>query len=129
MSESQQVFEATKLMVPFDPDAEWGVKAVHHVSGCRVRVTLEPGESGWAFTMNPTIMQHAGIAVSPQVPDELSPEGRSAVISPRASQSRSRVPRGRRVLRHARAVLPQRLSAVYRRHEAAARPARRGWSR
>jgi hypothetical protein len=35
------------IVVPFDPDTEWGVKAVHHVSGtvngCRVRVTLEPG--------------------------------------------------------------------------------------
>jgi hypothetical protein len=68
-----------RIVVPFDPDAQWGVKAVHHVNGtvngCRVRVTLEPGESGWAFTMNPTRMQHAGIAVGSQVPVELSPEG------------------------------------------------------
>jgi len=67
------------IVVPFDPDTEWGVKAVHHVSGtvngCRVRVTLEPGDSGWGFTMNPTRMQHAGIAVGSQVPVELSPEG------------------------------------------------------
>ena len=67
------------IVVPFDPDAEWGVKAVHHVSGtvsgCRVRVTLAPGASGWAFTMNPTRMQHAGIVVGSQVPVELSPEG------------------------------------------------------
>ena len=67
------------IVVPFDPDAEWGVKAVHHVNGtvngCRVRVTLEPGDSGWGFTMNPTRMQHAGIAVGSQVPVELSPEG------------------------------------------------------
>jgi hypothetical protein len=52
---------------------------VHHVSGtvngCRVRVTLEPGDSGWAFTMNPARMQHTGIAVGSQVPVELSPEG------------------------------------------------------
>jgi hypothetical protein len=67
------------IVMPFDPDTEWGVKAVHHVSGtvngCRVRVTLEPGDSGWGFTMNPTRMQHAGIAVGSQVPVELSPEG------------------------------------------------------
>src|SRR5690348_7413513 len=67
------------IVVPFDPDAEWGVKAVHHVSGtvngCRVRVTLEPGDSGWGFTMNPARMQHAGIEVGSQVPVELSPEG------------------------------------------------------
>ncbi len=67
------------IVVPFDPDAEWwGVKAVHHVSGtvngCRVRVTLEPGESGWVFTMNPARMQHASIVIGSQVPVELSPE-------------------------------------------------------
>ena len=54
------------------------MKAVHHVNGtvngCRVRVTLEPGDSGWAFTMNPARMQHAGIVVGSQVPVELSPE-------------------------------------------------------
>jgi hypothetical protein len=38
-------------------------------------VTLEPGDSGWAFTMIPTRMQHAGIAVGSQVPVELSPQG------------------------------------------------------
>jgi hypothetical protein len=67
------------IVVPFDPDEEWGVKAVHHVAGavngCRVRVRLEPGDSGWAFTMNPTRMRHAGITVGSQVPVELSPEG------------------------------------------------------
>jgi len=67
------------IVVPFDPDAEWGVKAVHHVAGavngCRVRVTLELGDSGWAFTLPPTRMQHAGIALGAHVPVELSPEG------------------------------------------------------
>jgi hypothetical protein len=67
------------IVVPFDPDVEWGVKAVHHVSGtvngCRMRVTLEPGESGWSFAMNPARMQHAGIAAGALVPAELSPEG------------------------------------------------------
>jgi hypothetical protein len=67
------------IVVPFDPDAEWGVKAVHHVRGTvngrRVRVRLEPGDGGWAFTMNPAGMQHAGITVGAQVPVELSPEG------------------------------------------------------
>ena len=68
-----------QIVVPFDPDTEWGVKAVHHVNGtvngCRVRVTLEPGDCGWAFTMNPARMQHAGIVAGSQVPVELSPEG------------------------------------------------------
>src|ERR1700760_1908990 len=67
------------IVVPFDPDVEWGVKAMHHVSGtvngCRVRVTLERGHNGWGFTLNPARMQHAGIEVGSQVPVELSPEG------------------------------------------------------
>jgi Bacteriocin-protection, YdeI or OmpD-Associated/Domain of unknown function (DUF1905) len=67
------------IVVPFDPDEQWGAKAVHHVSGtvsgCRVRVTLERGDSGWAFTMNPARMQHAGIEDGALVPVELSPEG------------------------------------------------------
>src|SRR5260370_17749276 len=66
------------IVVPFDPDTEWGVKAVHHVSGtvngCRVRVTLEPGDSGWGFTMNPARMRHAGIADASQAPVKLSPQ-------------------------------------------------------
>ena len=67
------------IVMPFDPDAEWGVKAVHHVNGTinglRVRVTLERGDSGWGFSMNPARMQHAGIAIGARVPVELSPEG------------------------------------------------------
>ena len=46
------------VAVPFDPDKAWGAKAVHHVAGtvngCRVRVTLAPGDGGWAFTLNPS---------------------------------------------------------------------------
>ncbi|MGD0378304.1 MAG: YdeI/OmpD-associated family protein [Streptosporangiaceae bacterium] len=67
------------IVVPFDPDEEWGAKAVHHVSGtvngCRVRATLEPGDNGWAFAMNPARMQHTGLVAGSQVPVELSPEG------------------------------------------------------
>ena len=52
---------------------------MHHVNGtvngCRVRVTLERGDSGWGFTMNPTRMQQLGIVAGSQVPVELSPEG------------------------------------------------------
>ena len=48
------------------------MKAVHYVNGtvggCRVRVTLQPGDSGWGFTMNPARMQHAGIVAGSQVP-------------------------------------------------------------
>jgi hypothetical protein len=67
------------IAVPFDPDEAWGAKAVHHVNGtvngCRVRVTLAPGESGWAFTMNPSRMLGAGIAAGSDAVVELAPEG------------------------------------------------------
>src|SRR6516165_1260133 len=67
------------IVVPFDPDAEWGAKAVHHVNGtvngCRVRVTLAPGDHGWAFTMNPSRMHGMGITVGSDVLVELAPEG------------------------------------------------------
>ena len=65
--------------VPFDPDEAWGAKAVHHVNGtvngCRVRVTIAPGDSGWAFTLNPTRMRGMGLAVGSDVIVELAPEG------------------------------------------------------
>jgi Bacteriocin-protection, YdeI or OmpD-Associated/Domain of unknown function (DUF1905) len=67
------------ITVPFDPDEAWGVKAVHRVNGtvngCRVRVTLAPGESGWAFTLNPGRMDGLGIAVGSEVRVKLAPEG------------------------------------------------------
>ena len=67
------------ITIPFDPDEAWGAKAVHHVSGtvngCRVRVTIAPGNSGWAFTLNPARMRHTGIAAGAEVIVELAPEG------------------------------------------------------
>jgi hypothetical protein len=67
------------VAVPFDPDEAWGAKAVHHVSGtvngCRVRVTLAPGDSGWAFTLNPSRMRAAGITAGADAMVELAPEG------------------------------------------------------
>jgi Bacteriocin-protection, YdeI or OmpD-Associated/Domain of unknown function (DUF1905) len=67
------------IVVPFDPDEAWGVKAVHHVNGtvngCRVRVTIAPGTGGWAFTVNPARMRDTGIAVGSKVIVELAPEG------------------------------------------------------
>jgi hypothetical protein len=67
------------VTVPFDPDEAWGAKAVHHVAGtvngCRVRVTLAPGDSGWAFALNPSRMRGMGIAVGSEAIVELTPEG------------------------------------------------------
>jgi Bacteriocin-protection, YdeI or OmpD-Associated/Domain of unknown function (DUF1905) len=67
------------VAVPFDPDKAWGAKAVHHVAGtvngCRVRVTLAPGDSGWAFTLNPSRMRGTGAEVGSEATVELAPEG------------------------------------------------------
>jgi hypothetical protein len=67
------------IAVPFDPDEAWGVKPVHHVNGtvngCRVRVTLAPGDAGWAFRLNPGRMDGIGIAVGSDVVVQLAPEG------------------------------------------------------
>ncbi len=67
------------ITAPFDLDEAWGVKAVHHVSGtvngCRVRVTMTPGDSGWAFTLNPARMRGMGVDVGSDVTVELAPEG------------------------------------------------------
>jgi hypothetical protein len=67
------------IVIPFDPDEVWGAKARHHVNGtvngCRVRVTIAPGDSGWEFTLNPARMRHTGIAAGSEVIVELAPEG------------------------------------------------------
>jgi hypothetical protein len=67
------------ITVPFDHDEAWGAKALHHVHGtvnaCRVRVTLAPGDGGWAFTLNPARMRATGIAAGSEVIVELAPEG------------------------------------------------------
>jgi hypothetical protein len=67
------------IVVPFDPDEAWGVKAVHHVNGTvggtRVRVTLAPGEEGWSFSYGPARAEQIGLAAGGKVAVELTPEG------------------------------------------------------
>ena len=67
------------IVVPFDPDEAWGVKAVHHVNGTvngwRVRVTLAPGDGGWAFSYGPARAGELGLAAGDEVAVELTPEG------------------------------------------------------
>ena len=69
----------TIVVVPFDPDAVWGAKAVHHVNGTvdgtRVRVTLSPGSAGWSFTLSPSRVQGLGVVAGDEVSVELTPEG------------------------------------------------------
>jgi hypothetical protein len=67
------------ITLPFDPDAVWGAKAVHHVNGtvngCRVRPTVAPGGTGWAFTLNASRMLHTGVTIGGDTDVELAPEG------------------------------------------------------
>jgi hypothetical protein len=67
------------IVVPFDPDEVWGAKAVHHVNGTvggrRVRVTLAPGDGGWAFTYAPARALQMGLEAGGEVAVELTPEG------------------------------------------------------
>lgn len=67
------------IVVPFDPDEAWGVKAVHHVNGTvngwRVRVTLAPGDGGWAFAYGPARALELGLTPGDEVAVQLTPEG------------------------------------------------------
>jgi bacteriocin resistance YdeI/OmpD-like protein/uncharacterized protein DUF1905 len=67
------------IVIPFDPDEAWGAKARHHVTGTvngrRVRLTIAPADSGWAFSLNPSRMGDAAIEVGSEVIVELAPEG------------------------------------------------------
>jgi bacteriocin resistance YdeI/OmpD-like protein/uncharacterized protein DUF1905 len=67
------------VVVPFDPDEVWGVKAVHHVNGTvngtRVRVTISPGSAGWAFTLSPSRVSGLGVVPGDEVTVEFTPEG------------------------------------------------------
>ena len=67
------------IAVPFDPDAEWGVKAAHHVNGTlngrRVRVKLTPGDDGWEFTMGAARALELGLVDGTEATGELAPEG------------------------------------------------------
>ena len=67
------------IVVPFDPDEVWGAKAQHPVNGTvggqRVRVTLAPGDGGWAFALSPSRVREMGVAAGDEVIVELAPEG------------------------------------------------------
>jgi hypothetical protein len=67
------------IVVPFDPDDAWGAKAEHLVGGTiggrRVRGTISPVGSGWAFTLTRMWMRDTGVAVGDEVIVELAPEG------------------------------------------------------
>lgn len=68
-----------RVRVPFDPDAVWGPKPKHHVTGTlgdsRLRAVLEPDEDGWIFCMGPAWTRDCGAPVGTKVKIELEPEG------------------------------------------------------
>jgi hypothetical protein len=67
------------IIVPFDPDQEWGAKAGHPVSGtiggCRIRTRLVPAGQGWVLTLAPKRLASMAIAIGDEVTVELAPEG------------------------------------------------------
>jgi bacteriocin resistance YdeI/OmpD-like protein/uncharacterized protein DUF1905 len=67
------------IVVPFDPDKVWGAKAGHPVGGTvggrRVRSTVQPSDSGWAFSLGPAWLRDNRVAVGDNVTVELEPEG------------------------------------------------------
>ncbi|MEJ3652484.1 YdeI/OmpD-associated family protein [Actinomycetes bacterium KLBMP 9759] len=64
---------------PFDPDAVWGTKAVHHITGTvdgmPVRGRMEPLDSGSGVVLGPAWRRACGLAVGDSVDVELAPEG------------------------------------------------------
>ena len=66
------------IIMPFDPDEEWGAKAGHPVSGtiggCRVRTRLVPAGQGWVLTVAAKRLAGMAIAIGDEVSVELAPE-------------------------------------------------------
>lgn len=67
------------VRVPFDPDVEWGVKPVHHVTGTvaghGVRAVVEAADGGWVITMGPAWWRDRSVEPGTSVEVELAPEG------------------------------------------------------
>lgn len=67
------------LPVPFDPDVEWGPKALHRVGGdlggCRVRGTIEEFAGQRGLRLPPSWMRDAPVEVGMEVEASLEPEG------------------------------------------------------
>jgi hypothetical protein len=68
-----------EITVPFNPDEAWGAKAEHPVGGTvngrRFRGTIQPGRTGWAFTVGPGWLRDHVVAIGDDVTVELEPEG------------------------------------------------------
>ncbi len=67
------------IVIPFDPDEEWGTRSEHRVhgtvNGMGVRGTIARAGGGWAFTMTPMMMRGTDVGADADVTVELAPEG------------------------------------------------------
>lgn len=67
------------VAVPFDPDAEWGAKPAHHVTGTvagyGVRAVVEVVDGARFITMGPAWWRDRPVEVGATVEVELAPEG------------------------------------------------------
>ena len=65
--------------VPFVPDAAWGPKSIHHVTGTvdgrGVRGTVEPVDGGFGLVLGPAWARDCPVAIGVEVAVELAPEG------------------------------------------------------
>ncbi|HLJ53423.1 MAG TPA: YdeI/OmpD-associated family protein [Chthonomonadaceae bacterium] len=69
------------IPVPFEPNAVWGAKERHHVTGTiagqRVRAEIESGDIGWFISMGAARRQCGGLKPGDSVEVALEPEGPS----------------------------------------------------
>jgi len=65
--------------VPFDPDAVWGAKPRHHitgtVNGMGIRGVIEPLDSGYGVVLGAAWRRDRGLAPGDRIEAVLSPEG------------------------------------------------------
>lgn len=67
------------IRLPFDPNAVWGAKDRHHitgaVNGCAIRGPLGSDHSGHFLSLGPAWLRDSGLAVGDGVQVELKAEG------------------------------------------------------
>lgn len=67
------------IAVPFNPDAVWGTKTRHHITGTvnsmPVRGVIESADGRFAFTLGPAWLRDCGLTVGDTVTVNIAPEG------------------------------------------------------